>query len=340
MSLGRRFPVLFRAFLAVVLAAGCAPVIRGAGPAVTTPLLEDGLFVAADGRRLPYRTWMPADVAPKAIVVALHGFNDYSKFFDKPGTWLAGRGIASYAFDQRGFGMTPDRGYWPGSEAMAADLASFARLVASRHPGRPLYLLGDSMGGAVTLVAMTGPQARDLAPRVAGVVLVAPAVWGRATMPWYQRWALALGVRIMPGVRLTPRGLNIKPSDNIEMLRGLGRDHLVIKETRTDAIWGLVNLMDAGLAAAARFDAKALILYGGRDEVVPRRPVSLMVERLPVAARGRQRVALYDGGYHMLLRDLEAERVWRDILTWIGDANGPLPSGAAETLLPKKAGGT
>ena len=43
---------------------------------------------------------------------------------------------------------------------------------------------------------------------------------------------------------------------------------------------------------------------------------------------GRNRTALYTGGYHMLLRDLKAERVWRDIAAWIDDPRAPLPSGA------------
>ncbi|MEQ8805188.1 MAG: hypothetical protein RIE16_05390 [Rhodospirillales bacterium] len=53
-----------------------------------------------------------------------------------------------------------------------------------------------------------------------------------------------------------------------------------------------------------------------------------MVRRLPAAARDRQTLALYDGGYHMLLRDLNAEVVWRDILAWIDNARALLPSGA------------
>ena len=121
------------------------------------------------------------------------------------------------------------------------------------------------------------------------------------------------------------------------MLRRLGQDPLVIKRTRTDTIWGLVNLMDAGLAAARRFDRRALILYGRRDEVVPARPVSLMIDRLPAAARSRQRVVVYEGGYHMLLRDLDAERVWRDIRDWIADPAAPL-SGEEKRIGPGNPG--
>ena len=39
-------------------------------------------------------------------------------------------------------------------------------------------------------------------------------------------------------------------------------------------------------------------------------------------------VAFAQKGYHMLLRDLQAETVWRDIAAWIADASAPLPSAA------------
>jgi hypothetical protein len=39
-------------------------------------------------------------------------------------------------------------------------------------------------------------------------------------------------------------------------------------------------------------------------------------------------VAIYENGYHMLLRDLQAETVWTDIAAWIADASQPLPSGS------------
>src|SRR5260370_1286892 len=115
--------------------------------------------------------------------------------------------------------------------------------------GVPFYLLGDSMGGAVAVEAMTGESGTPV-PDVDGVILTAPAVWGRATMDLVPRLALWAGVRLAPGLTLTGRGLEIKPSDNIPMLRALSRDPLVIKETRVDTIYGLVDLMDAALDSA------------------------------------------------------------------------------------------
>ncbi len=323
-SLIRRRSRIAALALIAALAGGCAPGVVAPGPAVTAPALRADRLVAADGTGLALRSWLPAEGAPRAVVVAVHGINDYGNFIALAAAYLAHRRIATYAYDQRGFGETPARGMWPGIKALVDDLRAMTARLRARHPETPLYLLGASMGGSVIMVAMTGAAA----PAVDGLILSGPAVWGRATMPFYQRWALAVAAHTVPWLTVTGRGLNILASDNIEMLRNLGRDPLVIKETRIDTIHGLVNLMDAAFDAAPRLQAPALILYGENDEVIPKEPTEQMIARLPAGGRGDQRVALYEKGYHMLLRDLQAETVWRDIVGWIEDPARPLASGA------------
>ncbi len=306
-----------RALLILLLAltvTACAPRLMPPGPAVAEPRLTDTAIVTADQAELPLHIW-PAE-KPKAVILALHGFNDYGTFIKAAGAFFAEQGVQVYAYDQRGFGRGPNPGFWPGRDALADDVRSAAGLLRARHPGVPLYLLGASMGGAVIMTAVTSVPKPD----VDGVILAAPAVWGRATMPFYQRWALALTSHTLPWLQLSGRGLNIKPSDNVPMLRALGRDPLIIKETRVDAIWGLVNLMDDALAAAERLETKALILYGNKDEVIKAKPTEMMLARLPAASKDRRTLKRYDTGYHMLLRDLRAETVWRDILRWMGIA--------------------
>src|SRR5262249_27059446 len=152
-------------------------------------------------------------------------FNDYSNAFDGAGEAWAQEGIATYAYDQRGFGAAPERGLWPGRGALAADAATAAQILRGLYRGVPLYLLGESMGGAVAVVALTG-ESGTVVPVVDGVILMAPGVWGRPTMGVLPRLALWVGVRLAPGLTLSGRGLEIKPSDNIAMLRALARDPL------------------------------------------------------------------------------------------------------------------
>jgi acylglycerol lipase len=308
------------------LLTGCAPLVNRPGPSVGEPRLGRAHFVASDGAVLPVRAWLPKDGQPKAIVVGLHGFNDYSQAFVLPGKYLSEQGVAVYAYDQRGFGKAPGRGLWAGTEAYVADLAEFTGQLRKRHGNLPIYVLGESMGGAVAIVAMASDR-----PPADGVILSAPAVWARDTMPWYQRALLAVTVHAMPWLELTGEGLHIQASDNIEMLRGLGRDPLVIKATRVDAMDGLADLMDEAQARVGRLSRPVLVLYGEKDEVIPKEPIYLMLNKLPQGAETR--VGFYEGGYHLLLRDLGAAKPWGDIVAWIEDRGRPLPSGAEQRAM-------
>ena len=298
--------------------AGCAtPVVQQRGAHPAAPRLEADRVIAADGATLPLSVWQPHG-APRAVVLALHGFNDYRLAFAEVGPFLAAGGIVTYAYDQRGFGATAQRGIWPGSELLVDDAKTVAALLRQRHPGQPLYLLGESMGGAVAMsVLAETPEAAD------GAVLVAAAVWGRATMNPLQRAALWLLAHSFPGIRLSGRGLGITASDNQAMLHALRDDPLILRDVRADTLWGMTNLMGRALAAASGLTVPALILYGERDEIIPRHPTCRMLSVLPASARA----AIYPDGYHMLTRDLGARVMLEDVAAWLADPAAPLPSG-------------
>ncbi|MDO8838368.1 MAG: lysophospholipase [Parvibaculum sp.] len=306
----------FAVFLFILAAPACAPRQMTVGDAAFAPRLEHGSSVTAavmtDGARLPVLSFEPEN--PRAVMIGLHGFNDYANAFAEPGpgAWFAERGVAFYAYDQRGFGRAPGHGRWAGDQHMAQDLAVVVSLVRQRHSGMPVYLLGESMGGAVAMRAMTLPEA----PAVDGLILAAPAVWGWQTMNPFYAAVLRVAAHTVPSGRLTGRGLDIWPSDNIEMLRALADDPQVIKETRIDAVYGLVGLMDRAYEASGNLGVPVLLLYGVRDELVPSGPTAAVLDAMrgggvPVTA------LCYPDGWHMLLRDLQRETVWGDIAAWI-----------------------
>ncbi len=315
------------AALILTLLAGCILPQASVPPAPSgsvAPVITDADFVADDGTALPLRSWLP-DGKPKAVILALHGFNDYSNAFKDSGEAWATHGIATFAYDQRGFGAAPGAGLWAGASRLAIDAAEATSALRVRYPGVPIYVLGESMGGAVAVVADTGFEGTPPL-KADGLILEAPAVWARDGMTVSERVALWLGDRVLPGLKVSGHGLGIRPSDNIEMLKALGRDPLVIKETRIAAIKGLVDLMDAARAAAPRLHVPLLFLYGDHDELIPREATREFLKALP--ADGPRRVAIYPKGYHMLLRDLEAEVVRRDVEAWVANPEVALPSGA------------
>lgn len=306
---------------ALALVIGCAsPQIQETAAAADPARLGRDTAIMADGYRLPLRRWGDTE-APRALVLAVHGFNDYGNAFAELGPHLAAGGVLTYAYDQRGFGATAQRGRWAGEDRMVADLAAVSRLLHQRHPGTPLFLLGESMGGALVMAAAAGSR------RTAdGIVLIAPAVWSRDTMNPLQSLLLRAAAHSLPWLELTGKGLDIWPSDNLAMLRAYSADPLIIKGTRVDALWGVTNVMDRAMAAAPGLPGPALLLYGENDKIIPRKAFCALLGRLP-AARRDIRILLYRDGWHMLTRDLQGRRVMTDIAAWLADVEAPLPSG-------------
>jgi len=206
---------------------------------------------------------------------------------------------------------------------LVSDFLAVVRAVRKEHPGLPVFVLGESMGGAVISVAL----AQEPENEVAGVILASPAVWSRDTMPWYQRFAMWLGDALAPWWTVTGKVLNIVPSDNRPMLIALGKDPQVIKETRLDALNGLSDLMDQAFVSVPKLRHRTLLVYGLRDEIIPRRPMIGLFERWPADPSPNFRFGLYPQGYHMILRDLQREVVWQDMVSWMLEPGAPLPSG-------------
>jgi acylglycerol lipase len=324
-----------RLCVAAALLGGCTPVVLPAGPPNGLPNLRDDAILARDGAALPLRRF-PADQAPRALILALHGFNDHAGNFLLDSLPLFGsNGLLIYAYDQRGFGRAPNRGYWAGAETLASDAAEAARLLRRRYPDLPLFVLGESMGAAVAILAATAEQP----PPVNGYILVAPALWSRDAMPALMRGGLWLAARTIPMLSVQGGVAGVVASDNTDALRRLGRDPLAIRTTRVDAAVGLVDLMDAAVAALPHCcrDARdtrlpTLLLVGAQDTVMPARTTREALRSLPPDTRPR--VAVYPQGFHLLLADRNRETVARDILAFIAAPAAPLPSGADANLQP------
>jgi alpha-beta hydrolase superfamily lysophospholipase len=272
---------------------------------------------------LAARVW--ASPQPRHIVLGVHGFNDYSKAFEPLAQHLVAELQATvYAYDQRGFGANPQPGIWPGADTLLADLRHIASQLRERHPGLPLTVVGESMGGAVVLVAAS--EAPGLAADQ--LILKAPAVWGASSMPWYQRLSLYTMNLLAPDMVFTGRGLpslGIRPTDDIEVSRDFGRDPLFIKATRVGSLAGVTDLMGRAQNLSTLPPQRSLVLYGLRDRIIPPQPVCDWLTHLNTALPqpGTTNVVVYPEGWHLLTRQLRTREPLQDMAQWL--QNTPLP---------------
>ncbi len=80
---------LFSLVLLLANIQACAPMIHPAGSIVSSGQLLDNLFITSDGTHLPLKTWSTSQPEIKAVIIAVHGFNDYSNFFQQAGIYFS-----------------------------------------------------------------------------------------------------------------------------------------------------------------------------------------------------------------------------------------------------------
>ncbi len=174
----------------------------------------------------------PGDM--RGVIVALHSFGDYRAAFNLAAPALARRGYRVYAFDQAGFGTRNLNDRWAGEERLVDDAARAVADAARQHPGQPLYLLGESLGGAVAiLVAHRHPELP-----IRGLILAAPAVREGIRLRYGWNVLIASAAILAPGYRLT---VNRAPDDPLlapEAARRLADDPRVMRRVRMDSYWG------------------------------------------------------------------------------------------------------
>ncbi|WP_372784882.1 alpha/beta fold hydrolase [Phenylobacterium sp.] len=314
------------ALFAALMLAGCTPLMMqqvGQPPlGFAGPRIETSDIVSFDGARLGLSEWdAPGD--PWAVIVGVHGMNDYANAFHMAAPWWAEQGVTTVAYDQRGFGRSPGRGVWAGDELMVEDLRTVTALVRRKYPNALVVVAGESLGGAVAAEAF----ASDRPPTADRLVLLSPAVWGWREQPLPNKTLLWFAANFTgPKVYTPPRWLTSKvsPTDNRDELIAMGRDPLMIWGARSDTIYGLVSTMERGSEDVGKARPPTLYLYGAHDQIIPKNAAFKAAAQL----KPTDRSAYYAKGWHLMTRDKQGPLVWKDILAFIRDPGAPLPSGA------------
>lgn len=104
---------------------------------------------------VPYRSWLPKKEKPRVVLLCIHALGFNSKSYDNFGRRMAASGIPTYALDVRGFGQwldRPEEGKMD-FEACFTDVEQGLKTLHKAYPNLPVFLVGESMGGAIAIQA-------------------------------------------------------------------------------------------------------------------------------------------------------------------------------------------
>ncbi|MDP9482221.1 MAG: lysophospholipase [Chloroflexota bacterium] len=260
---------------------------------------------ARDGTSLNERQW-PAVGEPRGSVLIVHGLAEHSGRYERTGTILAATGLDVAGLDLRGFGASAGRrAYVSNWDVWLDDLEDRLAALRARTNGRPVVLLGHSMGGLVCLTyAESGRSQPDL--------LVLSSPWLADHLPkWRRAAARVLG-------RLVPRMAVANGFDGATLSRdpSVGAEYRVdpLAHHRTTVGLGRAVLLaqERALADLAKLHVQTLVIHGGADPLVPVTS-SAVLASLPGVDR-----KVYPDLRHETLNEPEGPQIVADIAVWIG----------------------
>lgn len=154
---------------------------------------EDVWIAAADGSRL-HALYLPAQGAPRAAILFLHGNAENVSSHVYAVNWLPAQGYSVLAPDYRGYGRSEGKA---GVDAVHEDAQAALAWLARREHSSRLVVYGQSLGGSVALRLAADTPQRD---RIAAVVAesafssyrgIAREKLAQAWLTWPVQWPLS-----------------------------------------------------------------------------------------------------------------------------------------------------
>jgi alpha-beta hydrolase superfamily lysophospholipase len=269
-----------------------------------------GGTILRDGITLSFSAVLPDPI--RMVLVIVHGLSEHRGRYQRLQLDLAKEGIASYAYDQRGFGESDgSRTHMENYTDLLLDLKRVLEFVREGHPDRKMVILGHSFGGAVAAAfCIDYPNAAD------GLVLSAPA-YDVPALPFRLRFIGTLLNRLLPSrpVRYpsNPEWLSRDPAIGVAF-----RNDPLVQRAGTPRFYVEFGRMSEHLHRfAEKITLPTLILQGSRDRIVFPSGARALFGRIGSA---KKKILWYDGFYHEVFNEIGREKVIADLMGWLKEA--------------------
>jgi alpha-beta hydrolase superfamily lysophospholipase len=276
-------------------------------------LHQENQYKTKDGFKLFSQSWLPSQ--PKAHIALIHGLGEHSARYANFAKYMCEHEFAVNTFDLRYHGKSDGqpRGFVNAFEDYLDDVDLHMNAVSSLASGKPLFLMGHSMGGAIcSLYAIT----RKLTPNapVHGLILSSAALkLDDGVSPILIALSGLMGKLLptLPTLKIDPALVSRDPA----IVNGASDDPLCYyggTRARTGAeLIRAINLINQH---ASEITLPILLFHGTADKLTNPQGSKRIYETVSSIDKT---LNMYEGSYHETLNDLDRAKVMADIVAWL-----------------------
>lgn len=307
--------------------------------AMSTAAYTEAWLSGPQKTRFYTRTYKPEEAQLNAAVVFVHGFIEHIGRYEHVFPAWSVRGIAVFAYDQRGFGRTAldeknrskNSAYGKTSwREQLEDIEWAINHVKQEFGGAPIFLYGHSMGGALALAFPTRanpPPSKNVVSSLTGVVATSPLILQAQPASKAARWFGGKASRLAPTLTI-PAPINSKDLSHDQAVNEAYTKDPYVKFV--GSLKGISDMLDGGenlLHKDYIHWPKALpllLVHGTEDKVTSFKASEQFHGALPA---DNKHFSPYINGFHELHNEPDGvkERLIEECIAWV-EAHIPSPS--------------
>jgi alpha-beta hydrolase superfamily lysophospholipase len=270
---------------------------------------QEGFFTNCGNLQIYHQAWLPEGEA-KAALMVFHGFAEHSGRYMNIVNRFVPLGYAVHALDHPGHGRSAGpRACVERFEDYTDTVAEFSRMVGTQQKGKPVFLVGHSMGGLISALHLISHQ-----NELKGAVLSGPGVKVPDNVS-----AFTISVGKMLSMLVPHAGILKLEQEAVsrdpDVLRAYKNDPLVYHGKVTARLGAeMLRAMQTVEAKASLITLPVLILQGTGDRLVSPAGAQMLYDR--VSSSDKQLI-FYEGFYHEVFNEPEHDRVLSDVESWL-----------------------
>ena len=270
---------------------------------------QEGHFQGLDNLDIYYQVWLP-DEAPLAVLLVVHGLAEHSGRYSNVVNHFVPQGYAIYALDHRGHGHSQGRRvYVERFGDYLDDLKTFFDLVRGWQPEAQIFMLGHSMGGAISLAYALRHQ-----DELAGLILSGAVVKVGASVSSATVVAGKVIAALLPKMGVLALDASAISRDP-EVVAAYDADPLVYRDKVTARLGAeIAKTTQTFPHQVPGLRLPVLILHGEADRLADSQGSRWLYE---AAGSTDKTLQIYQGYYHEIFNEPGRERVLEDVQTWL-----------------------